>query len=115
MSKHDDLEYRVLQMLVTKSSEGILQCNLWKDLKASSREGSRITLKLENKSLIRRERELFNGRWTYRVFLKRRPTEIDSILDVPCVACPDIEKCESNSEVSPKGCKQLNQWLGVAN
>ena len=114
MSKHDDLEYRALQMLVTKSPEGILQCNLWKDLKASSREGSRVTLKLENKSLIRRERELFNGRWTYRVHLKRRPTEIDSILDVPCVSCQDIEKCENNSEVSPTACKQLSKWLGMA-
>jgi len=114
MSKHDELEYKVLQMLMTRSSEGILQCNLWKDLDASSREGSRVTLKLENKSLILRERELFNGRWTYRIHLKRRPTEIDSIMDVPCVSCLEIEKCENNSNVSPTACKQLNQWLGIA-
>ncbi len=113
MSKNDDLENRALQMLM-KSSEGILQCNLWRDLKTSSREASRVILRLENKSLIQRQRELFKGRWTYRVHIKRKPIEIDSVMDVPCVFCPEIEKCESNSDVSPAACRQLSSWLGVA-
>ena len=113
MPKHNDLEYRALQLISSKGTDGILQSDLWRELNASSREGSRISLKLENKFLIRREKELHNGRWTYRVYIKRRPIEIDSIANIPCVSCVDIDKCESGSEISPSGCKQLDNWLGI--
>jgi len=65
MPKRDDLEYKALHFIVNMGSQGVLQSDLWRKLGASSREGSRIALKLENKGLIRREKELFGGRWTY--------------------------------------------------
>jgi len=113
MARQGDLESRALQVILDKGSEGILQCDLWKELDASSREGSRISIKLEGKNLIRRERELRNGRWTYRVFIKRQPVDMDSILDVPCVSCDEISRCETYTEVSPITCKRLDLWLGV--
>ncbi|MEM2093743.1 MAG: Lrp/AsnC family transcriptional regulator [Candidatus Bathyarchaeia archaeon] len=113
MSKNDDLESKALQLLASKSAEGILQCNLWRDLKTSSREGSRLLLRLENKSLIQRERELFHGRWTYRVRIKRKTVEVDSLLDVPCIRCLEFEKCGGNSNVSPATCRELSKWLQV--
>ena len=111
MPKHNDLEYRALQIVINKGEEGILQSDLWRDLKASSREGSRIALKLERKGLIRREKELYQGRWTYRLYTKRLPATIDSIVNCPCVACSDINKCVVGGGISPINCDKLTKWL----
>ncbi|MDQ1281588.1 MAG: hypothetical protein QG670_2853 [Thermoproteota archaeon] len=111
MPRRNDLENRALQIVMGKGSEGILQSDLWRELKANSRDGSRISLKLEVKNLIKREKEMSNGRWTYRLFVKRHPLEIDSVLDIPCVTCPDIPKCEAGGEVSPALCENLTHWL----
>ena len=111
MPKHNDLEHRALQIVINKGKEGILQSDLWRDLKASSREGSRIALKLERKGLIRREQELYQGRWTYRLYTKRLPATIDSIITCPCVACSDINKCVVGGGVSPIRCDKLTKWL----
>lgn len=111
MPKRDDLESQALTIITEKGDEGVLQSALWRELNASSREGSRISLKLEKKNLIKREKELFNGRWTYRLYISKRPIQLESVIDIPCVSCPEIFKCEAESEVSPNRCSQLNQWL----
>lgn len=111
MSKRDDLEHRALQAIANKGSEGILQCDLWRELDASGREGSRISLKLENKNLIKRDKELFDGRWTYRLFIRKCPVKIDSILEIPCVSCSVISKCEMDSDISPNICDEMTRWL----
>jgi hypothetical protein len=91
--------------------DGILQSDLWRKLGASSREGSRIALKLEEKKLIRREKELRDGRWTYRLYPKRLPAKIDSIADVPCLLCQDNPRCDPSSTISPQNCDKLTDWL----
>ena len=111
MSKRDRLERRALEIILNKGDEGILQSDLWKELEASSRVGSRISLNLSKKNLITRQRELYDGRWTYRVFINIRPLDIDSITDVPCVSCAEILKCESGREFSPDTCKIMTKWL----
>lgn len=111
MPKKDDLERRAFEVIVTKGNEGVLQCDLWRELSANSREGSRVSIRLEKRNLIRREKEFYEGRWTYRLFAKKRPVEIGPILDVPCVSCSEISKCESGSEVSPNFCIKLTQWI----
>jgi hypothetical protein len=111
MSKRNDLEQKALQHIINTGFEGILQSDLWRKLRASSREGSRIALKLEDKNLIRREKELRDGRWTYRLYPKRLPARIDSIADVPCLMCPDNSRCDSSSTISPQNCEKLTEWL----
>lgn len=111
MSKRDRLERRALEIILNKGEEGILQSELWKELEASSRVGSRISLNLGKKNLITRQRELSDGRWTYRVFVNIRSLDIDSISIVPCVSCAEILKCESGREFSPETCKILTKWL----
>jgi uncharacterized membrane protein len=49
MPKHNDLEQKALQIIMNYGNEGLLQSELWRKLGASSREGSRIALKLEGK------------------------------------------------------------------
>ncbi|MBX5321227.1 transcriptional regulator [Candidatus Bathyarchaeota archaeon A05DMB-3] len=96
---------------MNSGNEGLLQSELWRKLGASSREGSRIALKLEDKGLIRRERELRNGRWTYRLYPKRLPASIDSIVDCPCMMCPDSQRCSPSGAVTPQNCEKLTEWL----
>ncbi|MCW4039220.1 MAG: Lrp/AsnC family transcriptional regulator [Candidatus Bathyarchaeota archaeon] len=111
MTRRDDLELRALKLILEKGDEGILQRDMWRKLNATSREGSRISLRLEAKNLIRRERELANGRWTNRIFINVRRVELDSILDVPCMVCEDIQNCEVGGEISASNCDVLTQWL----
>jgi hypothetical protein len=111
MPKRNDLEHKALQFVMNTGHEGILQADLWHQLRASSREGSRISLKLESKGLIRRDKELRDGRWTYRLFPKRMPASIDSIADCPCLMCPDDPRCDPSSAISPQNCERLTEWL----
>jgi hypothetical protein len=111
MSKRNDLEQKALQFIMNTGFDGILQSELWRKLRASSREGSRIAIKLEGKKLIRREKEIRNGRWTYRLYPKRLPARIDSIADVPCLMCPDNPRCDPSSAISPQNCEKLTEWL----
>lgn len=111
MPKRNDLEQKALQCILNTGFEGVLQSELWRKLGASSREGSRIAMKLEDKKLIKRERELQNGRWTYRLYPRRLPASIDSIADVPCLMCQDNSRCDPSGAISPLNCEKLTEWL----
>jgi len=111
MPKHNDLEQKALQIITNAGNDGLLQSELWRKLGASSREGSRIALKLESKGLVRREKELCDGRWTYRLYPKRLPASMSSIADCPCIMCPNTQRCGSTGAVTPKHCERLTLWL----
>jgi hypothetical protein len=111
MPKRNDLEQKALQFVMNTGFEGVLQSELWRNLGASSREGSRISIKLENKGLIRRAKELCDGRWTYRLYPKRLPASIESISDCPCLMCQDNPRCDPSSTISPKNCERLTDWV----
>jgi hypothetical protein len=111
MPKRNDLEQKALQFIMNTGFDGVLQSDLWRELGATSREGSRISLKLETKGLIRREKELQEGRWTYRLFPKRLPASIDTIADCPCLMCTDNPRCDPSSATSPQNCDRLTDWL----
>jgi hypothetical protein len=111
MPRRNDLEHKALHLIANTGNQGVLQSEMWQKLDASSREGSRIAIKLENKGLIRRERELFGGRWTYRLYPNRKPASINSIADCPCLMCPDDPKCGAWSAISPSGCEKLTEWI----
>jgi hypothetical protein len=111
MPKRNDLEQKALHFVVNTGYQGVLQSELWRELGASSREGSRVALKLEEKGLIRREKELEGGRWTYRLFPKRMPASIESIVDCPCLMCQDSSRCDPTTAISPKNCEKLTTWI----
>jgi len=111
MPRRDDLEYKALHFIANTRKQGVLQADLWRKLGASSREGSRIALKLENKGLIRREKELCDGRWTYRLYPKRMPASINSVIDCPCLMCPNGSRCGAWGTVSPNECERLTEWV----
>jgi hypothetical protein len=61
------LTNKVYDILAERESDGMFQSELWKKLKLSSRDGSRLALKLERMGTITREKLLEKGRWTYRL------------------------------------------------
>ena len=115
MPKQTDLEQKALQIILNVGDEGILQSELWQKMEASSREGSRISLKLEKKGLISREKELSNGRWTYRLYSTRHPVTINSIFNCPCLTCQTSIRCEAEGEISPIKCILLTNWILESN
>ena len=111
MPKRNDLEQKALHFVVNTGYKGVLQSELWRELDASSREGSRVAIKLEEKGLIRRDKELEGGRWTYRLFPKRMPASIETIVDCPCLMCADNGRCDPTTAISPKSCEKLTVWI----
>ncbi len=114
MPRRNELEHKALDVISNNGNDGVLQSELWRELDATSREGSRIALKLETKGLILREKELFEGRWTYRLFPKRKPVSLNSIIDSPCLMCPNDARCGAWSPISPHHCLRLRaSILGI--
>ena len=111
MPRRNELEHKALHVIVNNGTDGVLQSELWRKLDATSREGSRIALKLETKDLIRRERELYEGRWTYRLFPKRKPASLNSIINSPCLMCVNDARCGAWSAISPNECQKMTPWL----
>ncbi len=111
MPRRNELEHKALHVIANNGNDGVLQSELWRKLDATSREGSRIALKLETKGLIRREKELSEGRWTYRLYPKRQPASLNSIINSPCLMCPNDARCGVWSAISPNECPRMTEWI----
>ena len=46
----------IYKIVVESEDQGILQSTVWRQLKLNSRDGSRLSIRLENRSLIKREK-----------------------------------------------------------
>ncbi|MEM3064440.1 MAG: transcriptional regulator [Candidatus Nitrosotenuis sp.] len=90
--------------------DGIVQSELWKKFKLTSRDGSRLALKLERMGIITREKILENKRWTYVLKIKKTPVSTESIENAPCLVCPVEQKCSLDGEVSPRTCQWIEDW-----
>ena len=113
MISREELEKRALRLIHDAGCEGILQIEMWRILGADTRAGSRIALKLLKRGVIKRLKELHEGRWTYRLISLRKPVTVESIMDCPCMACDDINKCTPGLIVSPLLCTKLTYWMDI--
>lgn len=109
--RNSEIEQKALQRVFKAEEGGILQSDLWKGLGLSSREGSRIAQKFEEKGVVERRRVLHEGRWTYKLYSKRQLVSLSSIQDNPCLSCEEIEKCFMGGARSPVKCDQLDGWI----
>jgi len=107
----EKLTTRVCNIVAEHGDNGILQSDLWKKLKLTSRDGSRLALKLERRSIIKREKILENGRWTYKLKIAKMPVGTQTIEAAPCLICPVEQKCTIDGEVSPRTCPLIEQWV----
>ena len=105
------LTNKICDILAERESEGMLQSELWKKLKLSSRDGSRLSLKLERMGTIYREKLLENDRWTYKLTLKKTPISTQSIENSPCLVCTVEQKCSLEGEISPRTCQLIEDWV----
>jgi len=106
-----DFTSNVYKLVVDHGTDGVLQSIVWKDLKLSSRDGSRLVIRLERRGMIRREKVLEDGRWTYKLTPLRIPVQIKSIEAVPCITCPYEAKCSLTGVVSPLSCPWISEWV----
>ena len=107
----EKLTTRVCNIIVEHGDDGIFQSDLWKKLKLTSRDGSRLALKLERRNIIKREKVLENGRWTYKLKIVKMPISTETIEAAPCLICPVEQKCSLDGEVSPRTCPLIEQWV----
>ena len=107
----DKMCNRVCEIIAGYETNGTLQSELWKKLKLSSRDGSRLALKLERMGMITREKILEKERWTYRLIIKKIPVSTKSIEGAPCLTCPVQSKCSIDGEISPKTCQWIEDWV----
>ena len=105
------LTNKICDILAERESDGMFQSELWKKLKLSSRDGSRLSLKLERMGTIAREKLLENDRWTYKLILKKTPISTQSIENAPCLVCTVEQKCSLDGEISPKTCQLIEDWV----
>ena len=105
------LTNKICDILAERESDGMLQSELWKKLKLSGRDGSRLSLKLERMGTITREKLLENDRWTYKLILKKTPVSTESIVNAPCLVCTVEQKCSLEGEISPKTCQLIEDWV----
>ncbi|MFQ5940191.1 MAG: transcriptional regulator [Nitrososphaerales archaeon] len=107
----EDLTSKVFRVVVENGKDGILQSELWKKLDLTSRDGSRLSIRLERRSLIKREKVLESGRWTYKLIAIKLPVDTTCIEQAPCLTCPVEHMCSVDSAVSPNTCMLIENWI----
>jgi len=70
-----------------------------------------VALKLEKRGIVAREKELFEGRWTYRLTAKKKPITIETIIKCPCFSCKYLGRCGKGGEPNPNQCELLTNWI----
>jgi len=109
--KNSSLEQKALKLVYDAGDKGILQSELWKELGVSSREGSRMAKKFEERDKVVREKVLNEGRWTYKLFSKKEPVTLDSVKGCPCLICDEVDKCFRGGTRDPVYCMALTAWV----
>ena len=110
----DKITNKVCEIVAVYEEKGMLQSDLWKKLKLSGRDGSRLALRLERRGLISREKILQKGRWTYKLIIEQTPISLESLQDSPCLTCPVEQKCDVTNvhpEPSPLYCQLIEDWV----
>jgi DNA-binding MarR family transcriptional regulator len=122
----NNLTEQVFEAISQSGENGIFQTELCKVFSLDSRDGSRLVSNLEKRSLISREKMLYNGRWTYKVIVKKssaaaefakKPIEITSIEGAPCFSCTYQHLCsveDETSQYSPEKCAWIEEWVLLA-
>lgn len=106
-----DLTSRVYKLVVERGRDGVLQSEIWKELGLTSRDGSRLAIRLERRGLIGRVKVLEEGRWTYKLTPLRFPTDMTSIEKAPCIVCQFESKCSVDGQISPYICPWIGPWV----
>ncbi|MEN2974281.1 MAG: hypothetical protein ABDH32_01735 [Candidatus Caldarchaeales archaeon] len=105
------LEEKAIKLLLKYEDRGLLQSELWHKLGVTSREGSRIAIKLEKKGIVRRVKEFAKDRWTRRLVPLIRQVTLGPIKGAPCPSCMYNNVCGRRGTVSPNTCIWIEEWV----
>ena len=103
----NSLEQKALKLVFDAGDKGILQSEIWKELGLSSRGGSRMAKKFEEKDGVIRKKVLKDGRWTYKFNSRKEPVTLDSVKRCPCIKCDEADKCFRGGARDPVYCMAL--------
>ena len=110
----EGLTGKSFRIIINNGKDGILQSKLWKELDLTSRDGSRVAIRLEKRALIKREKILKNGRWTYKLFAVKLPVGTQTIEQAPCLTCTVEHMCSVDAYYSPNSCNLIENWILVS-
>jgi hypothetical protein len=110
---NSNIESMAFEMIKKAGEKGLLQTDLLKILGTDKRRGSKLVSGLEEQGLISKSRELYRGKWTYRLALlaSKIPVVTWGDMDCPCFFCNDSGRCGLGNVVSPSSCSDLSGWL----
>lgn len=105
----ESLEDRILSTLQNSPNLTMTQSGLAKALEMTSRDISRIILKLEKRGVVKRLQVKEGGRSSYNVKLLKKTPRIDlnDVVWCACFTCADLERCGKGQPVSPEACNKL--------
>jgi hypothetical protein len=108
-----NIELAVAESIRKAGDRGILQTHLLKKHGVDARRGAKLISRLESQGLVRKSRELYGGKWTYRLTSPTiKPAMVSwGDLDCPCFFCNDSGRCGLGNVVSPSSCSFLSGWL----
>ncbi|MEM2083254.1 MAG: hypothetical protein QXP60_01770 [Nitrososphaerota archaeon] len=110
-SRMSKLEEKAVKLLLESGKKGILQSELWHKLNVTSREGSRIAIKLEKKGIVKRVKEFANERWTRRLISLIKKINIDCLDEIPCFLCEYESTCFPSNPINSTTCVKFENWL----
>lgn len=113
----ESLEDKILSILQNAEDLAMTQSGLAKALEMTSRDISRIVVKLERRGVVKRLQVKDGGRSSYSVKLLKRTPKIDlnDVVWCACFTCPDLERCGRGQPVSPETCNKLTTSLKAEN
>jgi hypothetical protein len=102
-----------MEMIQEAGEKGLLQVDLLKKLGTDNRRGSKLISGLEEQGLISKSKELYRGKWTYRIsqIAREIPVVTWGDMDCPCFFCNDSGRCGLGNVISPSSCSDLSGWL----
>ncbi|HEY4673223.1 MAG: MarR family transcriptional regulator [Thaumarchaeota archaeon] len=104
---------RMYHLIVSAHGSGLSQRNLLDMMELRSNQVSKIALKLERSGLVRREKSLEDGRWTY-ILKAVDAISLGPYESIPCVTCPYEDKCRSDGIISSRNCALETYQRGIA-
>ncbi len=108
------LAVKAYELIVQSETKGLTQNMVWKMLGLSSRDGSRLVTGLEKRGLIKREKVVDGGRWTYKLIPVMYPAIVRSIETIPCTTCELEPQCKIDGIISPITCPPEREGRGLA-
>lgn len=108
-----NLESIAMEIIQGAGEKGLLQIDLLKKLGTDNRSGAKLISEIQERGLIRKSKELYRGKWTYRIvqIATKIPIVTWGDMDCPCFFCNDSGRCGLGNVISPSSCSELSGWL----